>query len=199
MQEIYIYGGSGHGLVVADIARACGYKDIIFIDDNIEKYMNFEEISIDTKTPIIVAIGDNDIREEILNKIKKLDMNVISLIHPSAIISQSANIKKGTVVMPHVVVNAYASIGEGCILNTSCVVEHENHIGDFVHLSPHVSLAGNVTIARSVHIGISSALKQGVYVGESTTIGMGSVVLKDLPAFCVAYGNPCCIKEIDDA
>ena len=33
MKSIYIYGASGHGLVVADIAKACGYKDIIFIDD----------------------------------------------------------------------------------------------------------------------------------------------------------------------
>jgi len=31
--RIYIYGASGHGLVVADIAKSAGYGDIIFIDD----------------------------------------------------------------------------------------------------------------------------------------------------------------------
>ena len=34
-KNIYIYGASGHGLVVADIARACGYDDSIFVDDGI--------------------------------------------------------------------------------------------------------------------------------------------------------------------
>ena len=32
-KSIYIYGASGHGLVVADIARNNGYDNIIFIDD----------------------------------------------------------------------------------------------------------------------------------------------------------------------
>ena len=28
-KSIYIYGASGHGLVVADIAQACGYEDTL--------------------------------------------------------------------------------------------------------------------------------------------------------------------------
>ena len=44
MKSIYIYGASGHGLVVADIAKACGYTDILFIDDGNNEYPTFKDI-----------------------------------------------------------------------------------------------------------------------------------------------------------
>ncbi|MBL0708469.1 MAG: acetyltransferase, partial [Sulfurimonas sp.] len=43
-KTIYIYGASGHGLVVADIALSCGYDDIIYIDDGDNEYLCFENI-----------------------------------------------------------------------------------------------------------------------------------------------------------
>ena len=33
MNRLVIIGAGGHARVVADIARLCGYKDIIFLDD----------------------------------------------------------------------------------------------------------------------------------------------------------------------
>jgi UDP-N-acetylbacillosamine N-acetyltransferase len=44
MKSIYIYGASGHGLVVSDIAMACGYDNIIFIDDGENEHLIFEDI-----------------------------------------------------------------------------------------------------------------------------------------------------------
>ena len=41
MKIIYLYGASGHGLVCADIARACGYDKIIFLDDYGKIYCYF--------------------------------------------------------------------------------------------------------------------------------------------------------------
>ena len=34
MRKLAIIGASGHGRVVADIARRNGYKEIVFLDDN---------------------------------------------------------------------------------------------------------------------------------------------------------------------
>ena len=44
MKSIYVYGASGHGLVVADIAKACGYNNILFIDDGENEYLSFDEV-----------------------------------------------------------------------------------------------------------------------------------------------------------
>lgn len=195
-KSIYIYGASGHGLVVADIARACGYNDIIFIDDGDNKYPTFDNIKELNHIPIAFGIGSNCIRAKLFEKVQKCGFEIVSLIHPSSIISSSVTIGKGTVVMPNVVVNAKATIGDGVILNTSCVVEHECIIDDFVHISPNVALAGDVKVGKYTHIGISSNVIQGIIIGNNTVIGAGSTVVKNISDFKKAYGNPC--REIED-
>lgn len=196
MKSIYIYGASGYGLVVADIARACGYDNIIFIDDGENEYLTFEDIKNDNSIPIIFGIGSNRIRVKLFEKVKNNDFQIVSLIHPGSIISPSVSIGIGTVIMPNVVVNANATIGDGVILNTSCVIEHECMIEDFVHISPNVSLAGNVKVEKSTHIGIGTSIIQGKIIGSYCIIGAGSVVVKNINNFKKAYGNPC--KEIEE-
>jgi len=195
-KSIYIYGASGHGLVVADIARACGYEDVIFIDDGENEYQTFEDIKGTSGITIVFGIGNNIIRAKLFKKVQKSGFEIVSLIHPSSIISSSTTIGKGTVVMPNVVVNTKANIGEGVILNSSCVVEHENIIEDFVHISPNVALAGNVKVRKYTHIGIGSNVIQGIIIGTNTLIGAGSTVVKNIGNFKKAYGNPC--REIED-
>jgi UDP-2-acetamido-3-amino-2,3-dideoxy-glucuronate N-acetyltransferase len=45
-------------------------------------------------------------------------------------------------------------------------------------------------IEKNVTIGAGSIIGSGIKIGEGAFIGMGSVVTKDLPPFCLAYGNP---------
>lgn len=196
MKSIYIYGASGHGLVVADIARACGYGNIIFIDDGDNDYLTFDEIKNNKNIPIILAIGSNHIRAKIFEKVENSGFEVVTLIHPSSVVSLSASIGKGTVIMPNVVVNANAIVGKGTILNTSCIVEHECIIDDFVHISPNVAIAGNVRVGKLTHIGIGSNVIQGIIIGNNAIIGAGSTVVKNIGNFKKAYGNPC--REIED-
>ncbi|MBN2722144.1 MAG: acetyltransferase [Campylobacterales bacterium] len=193
MKRIYIYGASGHGLVVADIARACGYDEVVFVDDGDNEFQSFEEIISNTNIPIAFGVGANKIRKKLFEKVERSGFKLATLIHPSSIVSQSATIGKGSVVMPLVIVNAKAQIGNGVILNSGCVIEHECSIGDFVHISPSVALAGNVSIGELTHIGIGSSVIQGISIGSSSIVGAGSVVVKNIKNNKKAYGNPCCM------
>lgn len=195
MKSIYIYGASGHGLVVADIARACGYDDIIFIDDGDNEYPSFEDIKKTNHILIAFGIGTNTIRAKLFDKVKVNGFRILTLIHPSSIISSSVTIDEGTVIMPNVVVNANTIIGKCTILNTSCVIEHECIIEDFAHISPNVSLAGDVKVGKYTHIGIGSSVIQGISIGSNCIIGAGSVVVKNMKDNIKAYGNPCKIIE----
>lgn len=198
MKSIYIYGASGHGLVVADIAKACGYEDIIFIDDGDNKYPTFEDIKNTKYIPIAFGIGTNTTRKKLFRKVSECDFEIVNLVHPSAIISSNVTIDIGTVVMPNVVINANSKIGCGVILNSSCVIEHENILEDFVHISPNVALGGAITIKDNTHIGIGSNIIQGITVGKNCIIGAGSVVVRDIENNKLCYGNPCkIIKEIN--
>ncbi len=191
-RQIAIYGKSGHGKVIADMAKLLGYTEIIWVDDDASKeafaFLVFLEFY--HTLPIVLAIGDNAMRKEVMQKLLSYHLNVATLVHPSAVISPSADIGKGSVVMANSVVNAGAVIGEGVILNSASVIEHETVIEDFVHISPKAGLAGNVHIKTLSHIGIGANVIQGVSVGESTVIGAGSVVIDDIPANVTAVGVP---------
>ena len=191
-KSIYIYGASGHGLVVADVAKSCGYENIVFLDDDTSKgFLTFDDIKENRDYHIAFGIGNNQIREKLYKKVKENGFSTPTLIHPSSIISSSARIEEGTVVMPNVVVNAKGFIGKGVILNSSCVIEHESVIGDFVHISPKVAIAGDVRIGDFTHIGIGSSVIQCLEIGKNSIIGSGSVVVKNIRDFKKAYGNPC--------
>lgn len=58
---------------------------------------------------------------------------------------------------------------------------------------------GKVIIGDRVFIGASSIILPGVTIGNDTIIGAGSVVSRDIPANCVAAGNPAkIICSLDD-
>ncbi|WP_417326338.1 acetyltransferase [Halarcobacter sp.] len=196
MKELYVYGASGHGLVIADIAKDNGYENIIFIDDGENEYPTFEDIKSSNNIPIAFGIGNNNIRAKLFKKVKEEEgFQVATLIHSSSIISSSVCIGEGSVIMPNVVINANSIIGKAVILNSSSVIEHECKIEDFVHISPNVALAGNVNIKELTHIGIGSCVIQGLTVGKNSLIGAGSVIVKNIKDNIKAYGNPCCEVE----
>lgn len=196
MRSLFIYGASGHGLVAFDIAKVCGYDDIVFIDDGENEYTSFNEIKDENNIPIFIAIGDNRVRNKLYKKVKENGFEIITLVHPSAIVSTSAQIGIGTVIMPNVVVNAKAKIGKGTILNSGAVIEHEAILGDFVHISPNSAIAGGVNIGTLTHIGIGVSIIQGIKIGKNTLIGAGAVVVKNINDNKKAYGSPC--REIED-
>ena len=52
-------------------------------------------------------------------------------------------------------------------------------------------------IKDNVFLGSNVVVKKGVTIGENSVVGMNSVVTKDIPANCVAVGNPCrIIKQL---
>jgi acetyltransferase-like isoleucine patch superfamily enzyme len=58
-----------------------------------------------------------------------------------------------------------------------------------------------VKICKNAWIGNGSVILKGVTVGEGAIIGANSVVVTDIPAYCVAMGNPArvVIKNINNA
>jgi acetyltransferase EpsM len=197
-QKLIIIGNGGHSKVVADIAKSTNKYEIVgYLDDNpdseslgvIEKANQFYKQDSDLK--FIIAIGNNHVRKQIVDNILCLPNDAFAtIIHSSAIISNSSSIKEGTVVMPGAIINADVIIGQHCIINTASVIEHDCIIEDFAHISPKAALAGGVTIREGSHVGIGSSVIPGKTVGSWSIIGAGSTVIKDIPEKCTAVGSP---------
>ena len=194
---IAIYGQSGHGQVVRQIAQACGYQTIIWIDDNPKTdSLNFENfLKQYPDIPVALGIGSNSARQNIYKRLKDAKVTVTTLVHPSAIITEDCRLGEGTIVMPLAVINTLADIGIGAIINTHCCVEHECLIGNFVHLSPQVGLGGAVSVGALTHIGIGSSVIQCLTIGTNTIVAAGSVVIQNIPSHVMVAGVPAIIKK----
>lgn len=103
------------------------------------------------------------------------------------------------------------SVGDNFYANMDCIFLDVNEIiiGNRVLLGPRVSIftAGHpidkdvrntgleyghkVIIGDDVWIGGNTVINPGVTIGSNVVIGSGSVVTKDIPSDCIAYGNPC--------
>lgn len=197
-ERLGIYGCSGHGKVLADIAKASGVTNVLWIDDNpaIEDAIDFQSFArMYHDVPVAVGIGDNAIRKHICNRLKESGIPIATLLHPSAVISDSAKIGEGCVIMPLSAINADAVIGEGTIVNTGAVIEHDCIIGAYSHISPNVSLAGNVQIGELSHLGIGSCCIQNRIIGTHVIVAAGSCVTSDIPDNVMVAGVPAVIKK----
>ncbi|MBZ2168415.1 acetyltransferase [Marinobacter sp. F4216] len=205
MKRLAILGASGHGKVVADAAQAQGWGEICFYDDAFaspEKNAtwpvvgNFNQLIKDIAgfDGVIVAIGNNMVRQRKLTALKEAGAVLATIVHPAAVVSEYAVVGCGSVILAGSVINAGAEVGEGTIVNTGAVVEHDCVVGPSVHISPNATLSGGVTLGPLVWIGAGAAVKQLVVVGEACVVGMGAVVISDTLAGTTVVGIPA--KEI---
>lgn len=195
--KIYLYGASGHGKVIADIVRANGLGIAAFVDDNEAiKTLAGYPVLHGTKdvSPLLISIGNNRIRKKLALELKGA---FITAIHPSAILSSSATVGEGSVVMQGAVIQADASIGKHVIVNTSASIDHDCLIADYCHLSPHSTLCGNVTVGEGSWVCAGATVIQGVTIGKDCTIAAGAVVTKDVPDGAMVAGIPAKIIRIN--
>jgi len=207
MKRLAVFGASGHGKVVAEIAELCGWSEVVFFDDDLNKNqlekwqivgnMNSLISKVKKFDGCIIAIGDNKIRsEKIKLLLSKGCKNLVSLIHPSAVVSSHCKIGIGTVIMAGSIVNPFSQIGISSIINTGSIIEHDNLIEDFVHISPGVKTSGGVKIGIKTWIGAGSSIKQNLTIGQNVMVGMGSVVIRSVPENSIIFGTPAKIQKI---
>ena len=191
MSRLLIVGAGGHGAVVAEAAAEAGdWETIEFLDDNpvSSHVLGFPVIGpvgdvtthLDDSTAVLIALGDNFRRLELLDRAASAGGRLATVIHPSAQISKSVSMEAGGAVFAGAIVNARAKIGRGAILNTGATVDHDCVIGDAVHISPGANLAGEVAVGDCSWIGIGASVREGISIGRNCVVGAGAAVVADV-------------------
>ncbi len=111
-----------------------------------------------------------------------------------------------TIISPDVIMGDYVSIGTGSVIMTPYNVESGVQIGKFVTmLGSTIALDGNLgdysttggfanltcaNIGKEVYVGSHAVILSNVKVNDRAYIGVGSIVMRDVPAGAQVYGNP---------
>lgn len=190
--KVYLYGASGHAKVVIDIAKLA-YLDVPSLVDDNSNVNSLDELPVvhssEGLSPIIVTVGDCQMRQKIVKKLGNREY--LTIVHPKAVLAESVKLGYGTVVMAGAILNPYVSVGNHCIINTGAALDHDVQISDFVHIAPHCTLCGEVEVGEGTWVGAGTTVIQGIKIGKNCFVGAGSVVVKDIPDGTLCYGNPC--------
>lgn len=83
------------------------------------------------------------------------------------------------------------TIGNNVFIAPNVCIITEDHATDMEQRVQGLEDTHPVTIGDNVWICAGALVLPGVTIGEGSVIGAGSVVTKDIPAHCLAVGNPC--------
>jgi sugar O-acyltransferase (sialic acid O-acetyltransferase NeuD family) len=200
--RVLVIGAGGHGQVVADILReAARAGEAIefagYLDDRITQRIDdgpllgpisaLRSIGHDR---VLVAIGSNDTRARLSERLLAAGERLTIARHPTAILSDRVSTGDGTMICAGVIVCVGSSLGRGVILNTGCTVDHHSRIGDYAHVAPGVRIGGEVSIGEGALIGIGAVILPRVTIGRGAIVGAGAVVTRDVPPSVTVVGVP---------
>jgi sugar O-acyltransferase (sialic acid O-acetyltransferase NeuD family) len=200
LENIAIIGAGGFGREVQMLINQINfelpsYNFIGFFDDVITGDLilgTIEDLNTyKCKISIIIAIGDPQIKKNILKRLDNSNIKHVTLIHPNVILGYSSkSIGVGCIITAGNIITVNTQIGNFVTLNLCCTVGHDTIIDDYCSFMPGVNISGEVNVANCVYVGTGAKIINNISIGENTTIGAGSVVAKSLPSNCVAVGVP---------
>ena len=170
--DLVVIGNGGHSKVVQSAIESSEMYSFDVLENDSDfthkKYSN---------TFMVIAIGDNNTREKVYNKLKHSSPIIVD---KSSVVDKQAIIGDGTVVLHNSVVQRDTTIGKHCIINTNASVDHDCNIGNFVHIAPNATLCGGVTVGNNTLVGAGAVVIPGITIGKNCIIGAGTVVLADV-------------------
>ncbi|WP_457587926.1 acetyltransferase [Ensifer canadensis] len=189
---IVVVGAGGHAKVVIDSIRLAGRFHVLGCltnDVHATAPSGLPNLGTDDKIPELIAqgvnhfvcaLGNNQLRIKIADLIKNYGGTLPVIVHPSAVVAESAILSDGTVVMAGAVVNSDARIGFASIVNTLAAIDHDCVVGPGVHIAPRVALAGWVQVGARSFLGIGTSVIPNIRIGADCIVAAGAVVVRDV-------------------
>ena len=204
MYNIIIVGAGGFGREVYLWAKDSFSKDQYrikgFLNDNPRILNNYnmdigiigdlDGYEIKKQDRFVFAIGDIDVKKHLVAKLKEKGAKFLTLIHPTAIVANTAKIGQGVIICPFVTVSDYVQLGDFVMMNIYSSCGHDAKVGDYCILSPYATLNGFVILEDEVFLGTHSTIIPYKKIGYKSKISANSVVMRDVPPNKIVFGVP---------
>ena len=187
-----IVGAGGHGRSVAEAVLASGTFEVAgFVDDAAPASALVSGYPVLGTTndmsayrthadAVIVAIGNNALREALCYRLVAAGFELATVAHPRAIVSPSAVVGPGSVIMAGAIVGTGARLGCGVVVNCGAVVDHDAQVHDYGHLGVNACMSGGAVLGRSAWMQAGAALGYGVRVADGVVLPPGSALTSDI-------------------
>jgi UDP-perosamine 4-acetyltransferase len=200
-------GAGGHAAVMIETVRAVGGYEIAGLTDprrelwgsavlGVPVLGDDDELALQYDQAVshaFIGLGgasDTNPRRRLFELARSTGFEIVTLVHPRAIVSPSAGLGNGTAVLAAAVVNTNAKLGENVLVNTGAIVEHDCLLDDHVHVAIGARVASGVRVEAGAHVGAGATVLQGLTVGVGAVVGAGAVVTHDVEAASVVAGVP---------
>jgi sugar O-acyltransferase (sialic acid O-acetyltransferase NeuD family) len=196
-KNLILIGAGGHARSCIDVIEQQGkfkITGIVGLESELGLQVNgYEVIATDKDLSTLIGkaqfalialgqISSPDARVNLYQRASKTGFELASVLSPSAYVSPSAQIGKGTVIMHGAIINAGVKVGSNCIINSRALLEHDTQVLDNCHISTGTILNGGVIVEEGCFIGSGTIVKEGVSIGERSVVGMGSQLRTNLSA-----------------
>lgn len=199
-RKIAIIGAGGHARETSLLLVQCGVaRDQIagfFVDDRywsdtlVEDFPQFRMRDFDPASfDAVVAIGDSALRRAMVAAMPA-DTYYPGLVHPSSITPPGFKAGEGVIVHAGCIITTNVTLNRHVQLNRGTQIGHDSVLGDFSTTAPGAIVSGNCTIGMTSYLGAMSCIRERQRVGDNAIVGMGSVVVTDVPDHATYVGNP---------
>ncbi len=149
MKSLLIIGAGSFSVEVDELAKLLGYTEIAFLDDKSPKAIGtMQDIGKmrEKYDTAIVALGNNVNRKIFHEKLVCYNYHIPVLIHPTAFVSEDAQLSPGVIVRTHAVISRHAKLGDGVIVNIGSLIDHHCEIGAFSMILPGAVVRNSVKV-----------------------------------------------------
>lgn len=185
--KLIIVGAGVFGKVVLE--HAMKDYECAFVDDGIEVGKRVCGCDIIGKTTdvqrlhstykkLIVAIGNNRVREKIYKEASELSYIFPNIISESAYISPFAVIGNGCIILNNAIVQNGAVVGNGVILNPGVEVHHESKIGNNVLIYTNSVIRTYAKVGDRALIGSTLTIGNEVELLDDAVVPDGRTIVK---------------------
>lgn len=205
MKHLIILGTSGFSIDVCEFAKqSIGYgkefvikgfmdRDSLILDSYKTKYkfLGYEDdYEILPDDVFVCAIGQKEIRENCINKLKSRGAHFINIIHNSSYISPTSKMGEGNIFLPNTQLGAGATIGNFNLFQTNTIIAHDCCIGDFNRLDCNVMCVGGIKIGNGTIIHTGAVINHKVCIENDAVVGANSFVIRKVKESTTVWGNP---------
>lgn len=210
MKNLVIIGGMGNGTVVAstveDINKVKKEWEIIgFLNDYETEpingypvigkinYITAQKLLENSNTYFIWTLTSTKLNFKFLHRLTELQIPLkrfATIIHPTTTISKFAKIGYGVNIQPYVSVGPNVIIGNHVSIFAQALIGHNSTLDNHSYIANNACVGAHVHLREGAYLGTNCCLIENITIGDWALVGMGAVVLTDIPTHTKVVGNP---------